>query len=184
MWGQPGRLPARRHCEFAPDLHNTRPECLHCDTVRAVPSHGESTMKIRLLMSLAALLVLNACSLFQKGPGMSVVRFYNNSGHGILVEDNELRPQREGTFTYPADSDRALIVFWSGCVHTYIAPKRKPGEFRSTDWMLRGAYRVQLEGDGRLYLLPPYVAAPADVASLRQPAGFPLEPREGSSCLP
>ena len=141
-------------------------------------------MKIRLLMSLAALLVLNACSLFQKGPGMSVVRFYNNSGHGILVEDNELRPQREGTFTYPADSDRALIVFWSGCVHTYIAPKRKPGEFRSTDWMLRGAYRVQLEGDGRLYLLAPDVAAPADVASLRQPAGFPLEPREGSSCLP
>jgi hypothetical protein len=141
-------------------------------------------MKIRSLIPLAALLALSSCSLFQKGPGMSVVRFYNNSGHTVLVEDNELRPRREGTFQYPADSGRALIVFWSGCVHTYIAPDRKPGEFRATDWMLRGAYRTQLEADGKLYLLPPDVDPPADPATLQQPAGFPLLPREGSSCLP
>lgn len=141
-------------------------------------------MKIRSLIPLAALLALSSCSLFQKGPGMSVVRFYNNSGHTVLVEDNELRPGREGTFKYPTDSGRALIVFWSGCVHTYIAPDRKPDEFRATDWMLRGAYRTQLEPDGRLYLLPPDVDPPADTATLQQPAGFPLLPREGSTCLP
>ncbi len=141
-------------------------------------------MKVRSFLPVAVLLVLSSCGFLQKGPGMSVVRFYNNSGHTILVEDNELRPQHEGVFKYPTDSDHALIVFWSGCVHTYIAPARKPGEFRGTDWMLRGAYRTQLEADGRLYLLPPDVTPPAGTSTLQQPAGFPLEPREGSSCLP
>lgn len=131
-------------------------------------------MKIRSLIPLAALLALSSCSLFQKGPGMSVVRFYNNSGHTVLVEDNELRPRREGTFQYPTDSGRALIVFWSGCVHTYIAPDRKPGDFRATDWMLRGAYRTQLESDGKLYLLPPDVDPP--------PTPPPCSSRPDSRC--
>ena len=103
---------------------------------------------IKRLLPLAGVLALGGCGLFSKGPGMSVVHFYNHSGRTVLVEDNELRDNREGTFQYPTDSGKALIVFWNGCVHTYIAPAQKPGEFRSTDWMLRGAYRVQLEADG------------------------------------
>lgn len=129
-------------------------------------------------------LVLGACGMFSKAPGTSVVQFYNNSNRTVLVEDNELRPNRQGTFKYPTESGQPLIVFWSGCVHTYIGPDRKPGEFRGTDWMLRGAYRAQLEPDGRLYLLPPGAPFPApDAASLPQPDGFPLQPREGSSCV-
>jgi hypothetical protein len=138
---------------------------------------------LRLTALLLAGLALGSCSFFQKAPGMSVVNFYNNSGRTVLVEDNEIRPGRTGTFKYPADSGRALIVFWQGCVHTYIAPDRKPGEFRGTDWMLRGEYRAQLEPDGRLYLVPPGADLPADPATITQPEGFPLLPREGSSCM-
>ena len=126
---------------------------------------------------------LGSCSWFQKGPGMSVIDFYNNSDRTVLVEDVELRPGRNGTFKYPQDSGKALIVFWGGCVHTYIAPARRPANFRETDWMFRGAYRAQLNSDGKLYLLPPGVAAPADTTAITQPEGFPLEPREGSSCV-
>jgi hypothetical protein len=128
-------------------------------------------------------LLLGSCSLLENGPDYSVVQFYNHSGRTLLVEDNQLRPNRTGSFKYPTDSGQPLIVFWSGCVHTYIAPERKPGEFRGTDWMLHDAYRVQLEPDGQLYLVAPGVDIPADPASLKQPEGFPLQPREGSSCL-
>lgn len=132
---------------------------------------------------LVVALALTACSSLGRGPGTSVVKFYNHSARTILVEGNELRPNREGTFEYPSDSGRPLIVFWAGCVHTYIAPERKPGEFRGTDWMFRGAYRAQLEPDGKLYLVPPDAALPGDPAQMKQPDGFPLAPREGSSCL-
>lgn len=139
---------------------------------------------LQFLAAAALALALAGCGFLGKAPGTSVVEFYNNSGRTILVEDNELRPNRQGTFKYPTESGKPLIVFWSGCVHTYIAPDRKPGEFRGTDWMLRGAYRAQLEADGKLYLLPPAAPFPAsDVASLSQPEGFPLLPREGSSCV-
>ena len=127
---------------------------------------------------------LGACGLLGTAPGTSVVQFYNNSDRNVLVEDNELRPGQQGTFRYPSDGGKALIVFWGGCVHTYIAPVRKPGEYRGTDWMLRGAYRAQLNSDGKLYLVPPNATLPADAATLEQPEGFPLLPREGSSCLP
>jgi hypothetical protein len=143
-----------------------------------------TTKPLHILAAAALGLALGGCGFFSKAPGTSVVEFYNNSGRTILVEDNELRPNRQGTFKYPTESGTPLIVFWSGCVHTYIAPDRKPGEFRGTDWMLRGAYRAQLEADGRLFLLPPSAPFPAvDVAALAQPPGFPLVPREGSSCL-
>ncbi len=135
------------------------------------------------IMSWLAVGMLAGCGIFDKAPGTSVVQFYNHSGRTILVEDNELRQDREGTFKYPTDSGRPLIVFWDGCVHTYIAPNRKPGEFRGIDWMLRGAYRAQLESDGKLYLVPPDAELPADPAAITQPDGFPLQPREGSSCV-
>jgi hypothetical protein len=128
-------------------------------------------------------LALGSCSLLRKAPGTAVVQFYNHSGHRILVEENELRPGRTGTFEYPTDSGKPLIVFWEGCVHTYIAPDRKPGDFSARDWMLRDAYRVQLEPDAMLYLLPADATPPADTQTLKQPEGFPLKPREGSSCL-
>ena len=139
---------------------------------------------LRLTALLLAGLALGSCSLFfDKAPGSAVVQFYNHSGRQLLVENNELRPNHLGTFKYPTDSGTPLIVFWDGCVHTYIAPPQQPGEFRALDWMLRDAYRVQMEPDATLYLLPPNVDAPADAASLKQPDGFPLKPREGSSCL-
>lgn len=138
----------------------------------------------RLIMIACLGFFLGACTWFSKAPGTSVVQFYNHSGRTLLVEDNELRPDRQGTFSYPAESGKPLIVFWDGCVHTYIAPDRKPGEFRGMDWMFRGAYRVQLESDAKLYLVPPGVDLPGDPASMTQPEGFPLSPREGSSCLP
>jgi len=143
-------------------------------------------MTIRLRQLIGTILlgtVLGSCSVFQKGPGSSVVQFYNHSDRTVLVEGNELRPNREGTFRYPTESGHPLIVFWNGCVHTYMAPDRKPGEFRGTDWMLRGAYRAQLEPDGKIYLVPPGAEFPADPATMKQPEGFPLPPREGSSCL-
>ena len=135
------------------------------------------------VMALLGSGALAACSIFDKAPGTSVVQFYNHSGHTLLVEDNELRHDRQGTFKYPTDSGTPLIVFWGGCVHTYVGPDRNPGEFRRTDWMMRGTYRTQLEPDGKLYLLPPGVAVPADPAALQQPEGFPLLPREGSTCV-
>jgi hypothetical protein len=138
---------------------------------------------LRFLGPILLTFALGACSWFEKAPGTSVVQFYNHSGRTVLVEENELRNNREGTFNYPTESGRPLIVFWNGCVHTYIAPDRKPGEFRGTDWMMRGAYRAQLEPDGKIYLLPPSASFPADAATLTQPEGFPLPPREGSSCL-
>ncbi len=138
---------------------------------------------LRLIFVLLAGFALASCGFLRKAPGTSVVQFYNNSGHTVLVENNELRPGRTATFTYPTESGRPLIVFWNGCVHTYIAPDRKPGEFRGTDWMLRGAYRAQLEPDGRLFLVPPGESLPGDAAAMTQPDGFPLTPREGSSCL-
>ncbi|GMW07265.1 MAG: hypothetical protein QY320_13025 [Gammaproteobacteria bacterium] len=137
----------------------------------------------RPIIVLLAGLVLASCGTFRSAPGSSVVQFHNNSGRTILVENSELLPGRTATFKYPTDSGRPLIVFWHGCVHTYIAPERKPGEFRGTDWMLRGAYRAQLEPDGSLYLVPPGAALPTDVAVTTQPEGFPLRPREGSSCV-
>ena len=139
---------------------------------------------LRLIALLLAGLALGSCGhFFGKAPGTSVVQFYNHSGRRVLVEGNELRPDRVGTFHYPTDSGNPLIVFWDGCVHAYVAPDRKPGEFRATDWMLRDAYRVQLEPDATLYLLPPNVDMPADTASLKQPEGFPPKPHETSSCL-
>jgi CobQ-like glutamine amidotransferase family enzyme len=142
-----------------------------------------TTQPIRFPGLILLALTLGACSFFEKAPGSSVVQFYNHSGRTVLVEDNELRANRQGTFNYPTESGRPLIVFWNGCVHTYIAPDRKPGEFRAADWMLRDAYRAQLEADGKLYLVPPGVEFPGDPATMTQPAGFPLPPREGSSCL-
>jgi hypothetical protein len=142
-----------------------------------------TTRSFRLTVLTLAGLALSSCSWFSRGPGTSVVEFYNHSGRGVLVEGNELRPNRSGTFEYPTESGKPLIVFWNGCVHTYIAPDRKPGEFRGTDWMLRGAYRTQLEPDGKLYLVAPGVSLPGDPATMQQPEGFPLAPREGSSCL-
>ena len=128
-------------------------------------------------------LLAGSCSFFGTAPGTTVVSFYNHSGHTVLVENHELRPNRDATLKYPYDPGHAVIVFWNGCVHAYIAPQRKPDSFKETDWMLRGAYRTQLEPDGRLYLVPPGVTIPADPASLKQPEGFPLRPGEGSSCL-
>lgn len=143
-------------------------------------------MLTRTFRTIALLAAATAagCAVFEKAPGTSVVQFYNHSGRTILVEDNQLRPDRQGTFKYPTDSGKPLIVFASGCIHTYVAPARKPGEFRGTDWMLRGAYRAQLEPDGKLYLVPPGLDLPADPAAMAQPEGFPLVPQEGSSCLP
>jgi hypothetical protein len=142
-----------------------------------------STHPFSLPALLVAGLALGSCGWLSRGPGTSVVQFYNHSGRTVLVEGNELRPNRTGTFEYPAEGGKPLIVFWHGCVHTYIAPERKPGEFRGTDWMFRGAYRAQLEPDGKLYLVPPGTDAPGDPATMKQPEGFPLAPREGSSCL-
>ena len=140
--------------------------------------------RIRIMALLLAGFGLGSCSLiFDKAPGTAVVQFYNHSNRRILVEDNELRPDHMGTFKYPTDSGKPLIVFWDGCVHAYVAPDRKPGEFRGVDWMLRDAYRVQLEPDATLYLLPPDAPMPADTTSLAQPEGFPLKPRGASSCM-
>lgn len=136
-----------------------------------------------ILGGLATAFALGSCSLFSRGPGTTVVEFYNHTSRTLLVEGNELRPDRMGTFEYPTESGNPLIVFSGGCVRTYIAPDRKPGEFRGTDWMMRGAYRAQLEPDGKLYLVPPGVTLPGDPATMTQPEGFPLTPREGSSCL-
>ena len=139
---------------------------------------------LRFMALLLAGLALGSCTLFfDKAPGTAVVQFYNHSGRQVLVEGNELRPDRVGTFKYPTASGEPLIVFWAGCVHAYVAPERKPGEFRGVDWMLRDSYRVQLEPDATLYLLPPDVNMPADAPSLKQPEGFPLKPRGGSSCM-
>lgn len=138
---------------------------------------------LRLMSLLVMSFVLGSCGLLPKAPGTTVVEFYNHSGRTVLVESNELRSGKSATFSYPTDSEHAVIVFWGGCVHTYIAPSARPGEFRGTDWMLRGKYRVQFDPDSSLYLLPPGVSAPAEVSALTQPEGFPLRPREGSSCL-
>jgi hypothetical protein len=138
---------------------------------------------LRLPLLALAGAILGSCGMLSRGPGTSVVELYNHSGRTVLVEGNELRPNRAGTFQYPAESGKPLIVFWHGCVHTYIAPERAPGEFRGTDWMFRGAYRTQLEPDGKLYLVPTGSDLPGDPATMEQPQGFPLSPREGSTCL-
>jgi hypothetical protein len=136
----------------------------------------------RLPLLLLAGAALGSCGMLSRGPGSSMVELYNHSGRNVLVEGSELRPDRRGKFQYPA-RDRPLMIFWHGCVHTYIAPESAPGGFRSTDWMFRGAYRAQLEPDGRLYLVPPGADLPADPGAMEQPEGFPLAPREGSTCL-
>ena len=138
---------------------------------------------LRGAVGLLLALTMSSCSLFSTGPGTDVVRFYNHSGRTVLVEGNELRSNRDGIFEYPTDTGKPLIVFWGGCVHTYIGPDRKPGEFKGGDWMLRDEYRAQLEPDGKLYLVPPSAAFPGDPATMTQPEGWPLPPREGSSCL-
>lgn len=124
-------------------------------------------------------LAVASCGLFGKAPLMSVVVLYNNTGRTILVNDQQVRSYREVTIEYPTETTDGVTVFWDGCAHNYIAPERRPGEFRDTDWLLRGAYQGQLEPDGRLYLVPPSVKLPADVSTLEQPAGFPLVPRGG-----
>ena len=134
---------------------------------------------VRILAVAGLAAALASCSLFRKGPMMSVVVLYNNTGRTILVNDRQVRSYREVTIKYPAETSEGVTVFWDGCARNYVAPERRPGEFRNTDWMLRGAYQGQLEPDGRLYIVPPSATIPTDVSTLEQPPGFPLVPRGG-----
>jgi hypothetical protein len=134
---------------------------------------------VRLVMVMGGALTLASCGMFGKAPLMSVAVIYNNTGRTILVNGEQVRAFREVTIEYPAETTDGVTVFWDACAHNYVAPERRPGEFKNTDWLLRGAYQVQLEADGRLFVIPPSVTMPADVSTLEQPAGFPLTPRGG-----
>jgi hypothetical protein len=138
---------------------------------------------LRLMVLLGLSFAIASCGMLRKAPGATVVRVHNHSGRTVLIEGEELRAGRSGTFVYPADRERVLVVFWNGCVHAYVGSKERPAGFRERDWMLRGEYTVQLEPDGSLYLLPPGTRLPADTAAIEQPEGFPLRPREGSTCV-
>lgn len=133
----------------------------------------------RLVMVLVSALPLASCGLFGKAPLMSVAVIYNNTGRTILVNDEQVRSFREVTIEYPAETSDGVTIFWDGCAHNYVAPERRPGELKTTDWLLRGAYQAQLEADGRLYIIPPSATLPVDVSTLEQPPGFPLVPRGG-----
>ena len=136
----------------------------------------------RVVALLALLPALAGCSLFfDEAPGIPAVRFYNNSGRDVLVDDSRIKPGRSATVAFPAQQNQPLIVFSSGCLYTYLVESR-PSELRGTDWLMRLSYRLQLEPDGRLYGLPDGVRFPADVTKLQQPEGFPLVPRDGSTC--
>jgi hypothetical protein len=140
-----------------------------------------SLVRLFAVLALAAL-PLAGCGMFDKAPGASVVRLHNNSGRTVLVANEELRRSRNATVPFPDDPDRPLILYWGGCVHIFVADS-KPPDIRDVDWLLRGAYLLQLEPDGRLYGVPDGQRLPADVAKLTQPQGYPLQPREGSSCV-
>ncbi len=135
------------------------------------------------LLALAALLpALSGCSLFfDEAPGIPVVRLYNNSGRPVLVDNDRIKAGRSATVAFPEKVGEPLIVFANGCLYTYVFDTR-PGELRGADWMMRLAYRLQLEPDNRLYGLPGGEDFPANVSKVPQPAGFPLAPREGSTC--
>jgi hypothetical protein len=139
---------------------------------------------LRLFLVLVPVITLASCGMFGKGPMTSVVVLYNNTGRTILVNGEQVRSYREVTIEYPTETSDGVTVFWNGCARNYIGPERRPGEFRDTDWLLRGAYQAQLEPDGRLYILPPSAKVPTDVGTLEQPPGFPLTPRGGCFSAP
>jgi hypothetical protein len=134
---------------------------------------------VRLLVVMISAFGLASCGMFSKGPLMRVVVLYNNTGRTILVNDQQVRSYRDITIEYPAETTDGVTVFWDGCARNYIAPERHPGEFKDTDWLMRGAFQTQLEADGRLFIVPPSMSLPADISTLEQPPGFPLTPRGG-----
>jgi hypothetical protein len=139
---------------------------------------------VRSFLVLGIAATLASCGMFGKGPMTSVVVLYNNTGRTILVNDEQVRSYREITIEYPTETSDGVTVFWDGCARNYVGPERRPGEFRDTDWLLRGAYQAQLEPDGRLYIVPPSQDVPVDASKLEQPPGFPLAPRGGCFSAP
>ncbi|MBM4197037.1 MAG: hypothetical protein FJ197_08075 [Gammaproteobacteria bacterium] len=144
-----------------------------------------------MLSVFARVLVLSAwlpfaagCSMFlDEAPGMPIVKVYNNTGRDVLIDNEEVDAGDVGTLPFPKNPQQPMTVFVGGCVWTYLLGGEAEA-FRTMDWILRAAYRVQLEPDGRLYGIASGLRPPADAGKLAQPAGFPLAPATGSSCRP
>lgn len=120
----------------------------------------------------AAATVLVACSVAMR------THLFNNSGIDVLVNrqtslgfrDALLPPQKEIEFGVSSFS-----LFWApdGCQYKYQFVGRPPNEYFETRELSLHRY-VQLDPDGRIFILRVGDTAPVDSDSYPQPPGFPL----------
>jgi len=119
-------------------------------------------------------IVLGACSLAIR------THLFNNSGFEVTVNhqtslgfrDTLLPPEKEIEFGVSSFS-----LHWApdGCRLKYLFTGRPPEEYFETDGLKLHRY-VQLDPDGRIFILRVGDTAPVDSKSYTQPPGFPLTP--------
>lgn len=112
-----------------------------------------------------------------------IVDLYNHAPKQIrvLVEDDtySIDPASIESFDYPSADWGKVRVCLGGSLLQYAIPY-PPTEYYRTG-LFRGRIRVQLGGDGRIWILKPDEVFPLS-EDVEQPGPFPLVPEQVGAC--
>lgn len=139
-----------------------------------------------LAVGIAGIAIASAsCSMLQTvNPMSTALNLYNASGRTVLIGNKEVAPGKKIKVDYVVGSRDRLFVFSAGCVFSFVNLPELPDKFESGAF-IGAKFHAQLEGDGRIFLVPPGVRRPvAAAAHAEQPPGFPLIPARASGCQP
>ena len=144
----------------------------------AVRSVGARRWRPWLEAAVALLaLALSSCTI------IPIVDLYNDAPTQIrvLVENDtySIEPASMESFDYPSADWGTVRVCLDGSLLQYVIPY-PPTEYYRTG-LFRGRIRVQLGGDGRIWILKPDDVFPLS-EDAEQPGPFPLVPEQAGAC--
>ena len=132
-----------------------------------------SRRSIAWLLAAAAIVVVAACS---RAPHLVV---YNRTGVSLTIErtppyesDVTIAPEAKQRLRFP---DAMQLTVIAGDAMWRYAVRFPPRELARWSTLGSAEFHVQIEPDGRVYVLPPDVQLPADELP-PQPPDFPISP--------
>ena len=128
--------------------------------------------------------LLTACGVLSCQIAPLVSLYNNSSAHyvaKVLDESYVLAPNSKVEFAYPYSANGGFRLAGDDCDFIY-SPPEPPTSVEPSYRLLREHLRVQLEPDGKIYLLPSGAVAPVEASTLDQPAEFPIVPLATSNC--
>jgi len=132
-----------------------------------------SRRPLALVAGVVAILAVAACS---RAPHLVV---YNRTGVPLTIQRT---PPYESDVTIAPDTtqrvrfpDAMQLIVVAGAATWRYAVRFPPRELARWSTLGSPEFHIQIEPDGRVYVLPPDVQLPADELP-SQPSGFPISP--------